>query len=417
MDKYLKNSIIPLTILVIIISCTLISYADYSRVSESVNLRESPSTGAKVLSLIPMGYEIAVQSENDGWTKVTFEGKTGYVKAEYIEVVKGSFNTSQSMSDTTPAPNSDSGANNAKDSASGVLRYGSEGDAVRDLQALLTEKGVYSGPLNGKFGPLTEEAVMIYQQETGLEMDGEVGAETMKKLTEKPHPAGTYRYGDEGEGVISLQKKLKEKSYYSGPVNGKFGPLTEEAVRYFQQSNGLEVDGIAGKATLELLNSPPKSAAKQVGSDASSQAEAKSSQTAPNGVEYIDWSEVTKVLTIGRDARVYDVRTGTVYYVRSFSNGKHADVEPITTEDTALLKSTYNGVWSWDPRPVWVTVNGRTFAASINGMPHGGGVNADNGMDGQVCLHFHGSSTHNSNKAFAQLHQDAIDEAWKAARG
>jgi len=160
---------------------------------------------------------------------------------------------------------------------------------------------------------------------------------------------------------------------------------------------------------MDLLNNPPK------GNTGSSGAPS-SSRVAPNGVELIDWPEVMKIMKVGLTARVYDVRTGAVYNVKSFSNGLHADVEPVTVEDTATLKRTFGGVWSWSPRPVWVTVNGRTIAASINGMPHGGGVNQNNGMDGQVCLHFKGSSTHNNNKAFAQQHQDAINEAWVAAR-
>jgi len=52
------------------------------------------------------------------------------------------------------------------------------------------------------------------------------------------------------------------------------------------------------------------------------------------------------------------------------------------------------------------------MAASINGMPHGGGVISDNGMDGQVCIHFQGSSTHNGNTKFAQLHQQVALEAY-----
>lgn len=131
-------------------------------------------------------------------------------------------------------------------------------------------------------------------------------------------------------------------------------------------------------------------------------------------VELLDWSEVKGIFTTGVDAQIYDVRTGMTYYVRSFSNGQHADVEPVTKEDTAIMLQTYNGKWKWDPRPVWVTINGRTIAASINGMPHGGGVNNSNGMNGQVCLHFRGSTTHNGNKSFERDHQDAITEAWNA---
>ena len=443
MKNYLKIILFIAIFITFAISHTVVSFADYTRVTESVNLREKPSTDSKVLKLVPMGYEVNVQNVSGDWTKVIFDGTTGYIRSDFLEVVKGASQVKQDAPQELSAPKADGTAAGGGQSASygsgstGVLRFGSEGEAVREVQKLLTEKGYYSGPINAKFGPLTENAVMLFQESMGLEIDGEVGSETMKKLTEKPHPAGTYRYGDEGEEVRSIQQKLKDKGYYSGPVNSKFGPLTEEAVKKFQKANGLEVDGIVGKATLELLNAPPKSTDKSSGGStsggggssgssgssgggssnagSSSDNEVKSVQVAANGVELVDWSEIKKVFNIGVPARVYDVHTGVVYYVKTFSNGNHADVEPVTVEDTAALKGTYGGVWSWTPRPVWVTVNGRTFAGSINGMPHGGGVNDSNGMDGQVCLHFLGGSTHNSNKAYAQLHQDAVMEAWRAA--
>lgn len=133
-------------------------------------------------------------------------------------------------------------------------------------------------------------------------------------------------------------------------------------------------------------------------------------------IELLDWwKEAKRAFTIGVNARVYDVRTGLSYYVRSFSNGSHADVEPVTKEDTAIMKRTYGGRWSWDPRPVFVTINGRTFAAAINGMPHGGGVNNSNGMNGQVCLHFRNSTTHNGNRSYERDFQAAVLEAWSAA--
>ncbi len=125
------------------------------------------------------------------------------------------------------------------------------------------------------------------------------------------------------------------------------------------------------------------------------------------------WSEVRNILPIGLDLPIFDIYTGIVYMVRSFSNGLHADIEPVTTDDTQALKRTYNGVWSWDPRPVLVNINGRVLPASINGMPHGGGVNNHNGMQGQVCLHFYGSSTHNGNLRFANEHQRAVMVAYK----
>lgn len=56
------------------------------------------------------------------------------------------------------------------------------------------------------------------------------------------------KLGSRGNEVKSLQEKL------SLQADGIFGPLTEEAVKDFQKSNGLEVDGIVGVNTLSKLN-------------------------------------------------------------------------------------------------------------------------------------------------------------------
>jgi hypothetical protein len=133
-------------------------------------------------------------------------------------------------------------------------------------------------------------------------------------------------------------------------------------------------------------------------------------------VEHLTWGEVKGIFTIGVPAKVLDIRSGAVYYVKSFSNGSHADVEPVTKEDTAIMKRTYNNSWNWDGRPVWVTINGRTIAGAINGMPHGGGVNSSNGMSGQVCLHFYQSRVHNGNRSYERQLQAVVQESWNAAQ-
>ena len=56
------------------------------------------------------------------------------------------------------------------------------------------------------------------------------------------------KLGNRGNEVKALQEKLNLKA------DGVFGPLTEEAVKDFQRSNGLEVDGIVGTNTLSKLN-------------------------------------------------------------------------------------------------------------------------------------------------------------------
>ena len=69
----------------------------------------------------------------------------------------------------------------------------------------------------------------------------------------KPAQAETYRQGATGQVVRTIQTKLKNWGYYNGSVDGIFGSSTTEAVRRFQQKNGLAADGIVGPATLEKL--------------------------------------------------------------------------------------------------------------------------------------------------------------------
>lgn len=72
--------------------------------------------------------------------------------------------------------------------------------------------------------------------------------------------AATYRQGDRGSGVTTIQTKLKNWGYYNGAVDGIFGSQTSEAVRYFQRKNGLTADGVVGSATQAALGmSSPES--------------------------------------------------------------------------------------------------------------------------------------------------------------
>lgn len=57
----------------------------------------------------------------------------------------------------------------------------------------------------------------------------------------------------QGQEVLKLQRRLKQLNYLKEPDDGVFGPATARAVQMFQQSHGLEVNGIAGPQTLEIL--------------------------------------------------------------------------------------------------------------------------------------------------------------------
>ncbi|MDR3050889.1 MAG: spore cortex-lytic enzyme [Oscillospiraceae bacterium] len=60
-------------------------------------------------------------------------------------------------------------------------------------------------------------------------------------------------WGDKGDNVIAVQRKLKQWGYYSGTVDGVFGQATYDAVTYFQRKNGLKADGVVGSTTAAAL--------------------------------------------------------------------------------------------------------------------------------------------------------------------
>lgn len=59
--------------------------------------------------------------------------------------------------------------------------------------------------------------------------------------------------GDKGMEVENLQKALKDKGYYQGPVDGLYSSEVQAAIEKLQGAEHLTVDGVAGPATLEVL--------------------------------------------------------------------------------------------------------------------------------------------------------------------
>lgn len=138
---------------------------------------------------------------------------------------------------------------------------------------------------------------------------------------------------------------------------------------------------------------------------------AETEMVSPYG-EFLSWDQVNPLFPKHAKATVIDLDTGSNFRVQRRGGTYHADVQPLTAEDTAVMKAIYNDKWSWQRKAVIVQLdNGRRIAASMNGMPHGGGSIRGNNFIGHSCIHFRDSKTHGTRK-INLAHQIMV---WKAA--
>ena len=300
----------------------------------------------------------------------------------------------------------DSAYKNAdSDKDDGSLRKGATGSAVKDLQTKLKKLGFYNASIDGDYGDTTVAAVKAFQKKYNLTADGVAGSETLKKLDSAYKNADSntstdddsLRKGATGTAVKTLQTNLKKLGFYTAYVDGSFGSTTESAVKAFQKKYGLTADGVAGSATLKKIESAVASASR-----------------GKITTEQLDWFNGGKnVIPNGAVFQIKDVSTGLIFSARRQSGGNHMDAEPLTAEDTAILKKINGGTFSWRRRAVLVKYNGHVYAASIYSEPHGTNTILDNNFDGQFCLHFYGSKTHGTDRVDAD-HQKCVEQAMKA---
>lgn len=125
--------------------------------------------------------------------------------------------------------------------------------------------------------------------------------------------------------------------------------------------------------------------------------------------EIISWQEIAPKIPKGKVIELRDIDTGVTFKIRRYGGVSHADVEPLDAADTQILRNIY-GNWSWKRRGVVATIEGKKYAASINGMPHGGGKIWDNDFRGHFCLHFLSSKTHGGGR-IDPAHQLMIHKA------
>ena len=342
-----------------------------------------------------------------GFYNAYVDGSYGDTTVAAVKAFQKKYNlTADGVAGSETLKKLDSAYKNAdSDKDDDSLRKGATGSAVKDLQTKLKKLGFYNASIDGDYGDTTVAAVKAFQKKYNLTADGVAGRETLKKLDTAYKNADSntstdddsLRKGATGTAVKTLQTNLKKLGFYTAYVDGSFGSTTESAVKAFQKKYGLTADGVAGSATLKKIESAVASAS-----------------SGKITTERLDWFNGGKyVIPNGAVFQIKDVSTGLIFSARRQSGGNHMDAEPLTAEDTAILKKINGGTFSWRRRAVLVKYNGHVYAASIYSEPHGTNTILDNNFDGQFCLHFYGSKTHGTDRVDAD-HQKCVEQAMKA---
>lgn len=142
-----------------------------------------------------------------------------------------------------------------------TLEKGMKGEEVLTAQKRLAQLGYYLGELNGEYNDSVVYAVKMMQQKNEITVDGKIGYNTRMLLySSSVLPAdypdynlATLSIGATGEAVKELQRQLRNTYYYSGTIDGIFGTAVQNAVKAFQASAGLSVDGKVGPRTFDAL--------------------------------------------------------------------------------------------------------------------------------------------------------------------
>lgn len=165
--------------------------------------------------------------------------------------------------------------NNAPAYPGTPLTVGSTGPNVRIMQTYLNAiRAVYNSIppviVDGIFGSGTREAVVAFQRQFLLPVDGVIGPITWNKIVQQfllvtgntsvslAFPGTALTVGSSGSNVRLMQGFLNEiaRSYPAIPVinvDGIFGPATRSAVIAFQNIYGLDPDGIIGSKTWSAI--------------------------------------------------------------------------------------------------------------------------------------------------------------------
>lgn len=407
--------------------------------TNGLNIRESASQDStsygKVPSGVVMEFFTTKQVGTVTWYCVLYDHQERWVHGGYVEVMTAAEYAAWAAANPEQLPDKDDHLGYLKTNQANVyVRNAANGSnrvgliAAQGTVMRYYTDAIYAGG-NGWYRVLTPDNGYCYVRSDLVQKCDEngddlpvtppaIGDTSSAPQSQQETSYTTLRLGDGGTDskatkVANLVQELINQGYYKGSLTNVYTSDVMAAVKAFQTVKGLYVDGIAGSATQHaLFGTVPIGAGNTSNLDFSIYP-----------VEKIDWFEggIQDMIPRGANFKVYDVKTGIVWWAHRWAGAYHADIETLTAADSARLCQIY-GVKNlkeivtnnmWERRPCLVTIGTRTFACSLDGMQHNpaGDTIPNNGMDGQICLHFTNSWGHASG-VVSDTHAEAIEYAY-----
>ncbi|MGN1367403.1 MAG: SH3 domain-containing protein [Aristaeellaceae bacterium] len=407
--------------------------------TKGLNIRESASQDSTSYGRVPSGvvmqYFATKKVGTVTWYCVLYDHQERWVHGGYIEEMTEAEYRAWAAENPDQVPDKNSHLGYLKTNQANVYVRNAANGSQR--LGLIADKGtvmrcysdmIYAGGA-GWYRVLTPDSGYAYIRddliqkcdENGGDLPAEkpdIGDTSNAPQSQQETSYTTLRLGDGGTDakatkVRNLVQELKNQGYYKGKLTDVYTSDVKAAVEAFQSAKGLYVDGIAGSATQHaLFGTVPIGAGNTDNLDFTIYP-----------VEKIDWftGGIQDMIPRGANFKVYDVKTGIVWWAHRWAGGNHADIETLTAADSARLCQIY-GVKNlqeivdknlWQRRPCLVTIGTRTFACSLDGMQHNpaGDTIPNNGMNGQICLHFTNSMGHENPKV-SSSHAEAIEYAY-----
>lgn len=239
------------------------------RDATEVNVRNAPDANSAVLGMIDWYDTLPLLGEQGDWYIVDYNGQQGYVSANWVEITY-----SPAGSNAMPDPYSfvcPSG------NLTALLAIGDQGyPSVGEVYSTLRERPggdeilripegemftVLRGPECTSNGTMWFE--VDYRGNVGWVSQGNnangywlTRAGRAPTVNTAPDFSRTLYVTDQriyGDDVREVQLRLQELGFAPGDIDGYYGPITESAVRAFQQTFSLPVDGVVGPQTWQIL--------------------------------------------------------------------------------------------------------------------------------------------------------------------